>query len=78
MPRIAERRGFWFVNFDKDAIDLNEYPGDTSDRIDMIADQSAAGLDVINGCHEYYIRANYKLDVREQLRRLTSFALRQR
>jgi p-cumate 2,3-dioxygenase subunit alpha len=61
VPRIESRSGFWFVNFDKDAIGLTEYLGDAADRIDMIAEHSAAGLEVINGCHEYYIRANYKL-----------------
>ena len=61
VPRLAQRSGFWFVNFDKDAIELDAYLGDAGDRIDMMAQHSAAGLEVINGCHEYYIRANYKL-----------------
>ena len=61
VPRLAGRRGFWFLNFDADAVPLEQYLGDAADRIDMIADHSAAGLEVINGCHEYYIRANYKL-----------------
>jgi len=61
VPRIAMRSGFWFVNFDPDAMPLDEYLGDAGDRIDMIAEHSALGLEVINGCHEYYIRANYKL-----------------
>ena len=61
VPRIESRRGFWFVNFDASGPNLTDYLGDAGDRIDMIADHSAAGLEVINGCHEYYIRANYKL-----------------
>jgi p-cumate 2,3-dioxygenase alpha subunit len=61
VPRIAMRSGFWFVNFDPDAVGLDEYLGEAADRIDMIAEHSAAGLEVINGCHEYFIRANYKL-----------------
>jgi len=61
VPRLAQRAGFWFVNFDKDAIPLNDYLGAAADRIDMIAEHSAAGLEVLNGCHAYYIRANYKL-----------------
>ncbi len=61
VPRIAQRRGFWFVNFDADAVALDDYLGAAGDRIDLIADHSAAGLEVINGCHEYAIRANYKL-----------------
>lgn len=61
VPQIATRSGFWFVNFDKGGMGLSEYLGDAADRIDMMAEHSAAGLEVINGCHEYYIRANYKL-----------------
>ncbi len=61
VPGIQQRSGFWFVNFDRNAFDLDEYLGDAGDRIDMISEHSAAGLEVINGCHEYYIRANYKL-----------------
>jgi p-cumate 2,3-dioxygenase alpha subunit len=61
VPRISTRSGFWFVNFDKNAAPLDDYLGDAADRIDMIAEHSAVGLEVINGCHEYYIRANYKL-----------------
>jgi p-cumate 2,3-dioxygenase alpha subunit len=61
VPHIATRSGFWFVNFDKQAMPLNDYLGDAADRIDMISEHSAAGLEVINGCHEYSIRANYKL-----------------
>jgi p-cumate 2,3-dioxygenase alpha subunit len=61
VPKIAMRSGFWFVNFDSKAIPLDEYLGDAADRIDMIAEHSAAGLEVVNGCHEYLIQANYKL-----------------
>ncbi len=61
VPRIAQRSGFWFLNFDSGAVSLDEYLGDAGDRIDMIAEHSAAGLECINGGQEYYIRANYKL-----------------
>ena len=29
--------------------------------LDAIAEQSAAGMEVVRGCHEYEIKANYKL-----------------
>ncbi|MGQ0698383.1 MAG: aromatic ring-hydroxylating oxygenase subunit alpha [Panacagrimonas sp.] len=61
VPRLEQRSGFWFVNFDKNAQSLNTFLGDAGDRIDMMAQHSAAGLEVIQGCHEYHIRANYKL-----------------
>jgi p-cumate 2,3-dioxygenase alpha subunit len=62
VPHLAQRSGFWFLNFAEGAVPaLDEYLGDAGDRIDMIAQHSAAGLEVVNGCHEYFIRANYKL-----------------
>jgi p-cumate 2,3-dioxygenase subunit alpha len=61
VERLEKRGGFYFVNFDKDAISLDDYLGSAADRIDMLEDHSAAGLEVINGCHEYFINTNYKL-----------------
>ena len=61
VPRLEQRGGFWFVNFDAQAQSLDEFLGDAGDRIDMLAQHSANGLEVIEGCHEYTIRANYKL-----------------
>ena len=61
VPQIAQRAGFYFVNFDKDAIPLDEYLADAGPMLDAIADQSAAGMEVVRGCHEYEIKANYKL-----------------
>ena len=52
VPRIAQRSGFWFLNFDANAVSLDEYLGDAADRIDMIAQHSAAGLECINGGQE--------------------------
>lgn len=61
VPQIAQRSGFWFVNFDDKSGPLDAFLGDAADRIDMMGQHSAAGLEVIRGCHEYHIRANYKL-----------------
>jgi p-cumate 2,3-dioxygenase alpha subunit len=62
VPHLEQRSGFWFLNFAEGEVPaLNDYLGDAADRIDMIAQHSAAGLEVVNGCHEYFIRANYKL-----------------
>jgi p-cumate 2,3-dioxygenase subunit alpha len=61
VPQIAQRAGFYFVNFDRDAIPLDDYLADAGPMLDAIADQSAAGMEVIRGCHEYEIKANYKL-----------------
>jgi len=61
VPRMELRAGFVFVNFDENACSLDEYLGAAGDRIDMLAEHSAVGLEVIGGMQEYYIRANYKL-----------------
>jgi p-cumate 2,3-dioxygenase alpha subunit len=61
VPRLEIRGGFIFVNFDADAMPLEDYLGAAGDRIDMIAQHSAVGLEVIGGMQEYYIKANYKL-----------------
>jgi p-cumate 2,3-dioxygenase alpha subunit len=61
VPRLEERAGFFFVNFDHDAPSLNDWLADAGDRLDLLAMHSAAGLEMIRGCHEYEIKANYKL-----------------
>lgn len=61
VPRVELRAGFVFVNFDHDAPALADYLGAAGDRIDMLAEHSGVGLEVIGGMQEYYIRANYKL-----------------
>jgi len=61
VPQLAERAGFYFVNFDPAAESLNEFLEDAGDRLQLINDQSAAGMEVIRGCHEYEINGNYKL-----------------
>jgi p-cumate 2,3-dioxygenase alpha subunit len=61
IPRLEERSGFYFVNFDANAGSLADYLGDAGERIDLIAQHSADGLEVISGVHEYSIAANYKM-----------------
>jgi len=58
---VAQRAGFYFVNFDDDAMPLDEYLADAGKRLDRIAAQTTAGFEMITGVHEYEIKANYKL-----------------
>lgn len=60
VPRLESYRGFWFVNFDPDAIGLGEYLGDARDYIDCFADQSDR-IEIVSGAQEYGIAANWKL-----------------
>jgi p-cumate 2,3-dioxygenase subunit alpha len=61
VARIDKRAGFYFVNFDPGAISLDDYLQDAGPMLDAIAEQSAVGMEVVRGCHEYEIKANYKL-----------------
>ncbi|WP_096701125.1 aromatic ring-hydroxylating dioxygenase subunit alpha [Magnetospirillum sp. 15-1] len=60
-PRHEEYRGFHFICFDPEAIDLATYLGNAKEYIDLVADQSEVGMVVLGGTQEYSIRANWKL-----------------
>lgn len=59
--RLESYRGFVFVTFDPDIVDLVTYLAGAREYLDLIADQSPAGLEVIAGTHKYSMRANWKL-----------------
>lgn len=59
-PRLEHYRGFYFVNFNARAIGLAEYLAGAREIIDLIADQTEAGQQIVSGAHEYVIHANYK------------------
>lgn len=61
VPRLENRSGFYFINFDVNAPSLNDFLGDAGDRIELLAEHSADGIEVISGVHEYSIAANYKM-----------------
>ncbi len=60
-PRFEEYRGFCFICFDRDAPGLADYLGAAKEYIDVICDQSEAGMTVVGGTQDYSIRANWKL-----------------
>lgn len=60
-PRLESFRDFWFVNFNPDAIPLVDYLAGAGDYLAMIADQSAAGLEVIEGAQSFSCYGNWKL-----------------
>lgn len=61
VPKFGNYRGFLFVCFDPKAISLADYLGNAKDYIDLVADQSEAGMTIVGGTQEYSIRANWKL-----------------
>lgn len=60
-PRLSSYRGFVFASFDPDIVDLETYLAGAKEYIDLIADQSEVGMEVIEGTHEYSVKANWKL-----------------
>ena len=60
-PLVDSYRGFVFLNWDPDAISLNDYLADAKTIIDLVADQSEEGMAVLGGSHLYSMRANWKL-----------------
>ena len=63
LPRFENYRGFVFVSFALTGDSLREHLGDARDYIDLMADHSEKGLEVIPGTHLYSIRGNWKLAV---------------
>lgn len=61
VTRVESYRGFVFINFDQDAISLDEYLGNAKEYIDLVVDQSESGLESLGGVQEYSVRTNWKL-----------------
>jgi len=61
VARMERFGDFFFVNFSKDGEDLATYLGEAGDYLNLLADQSAAGMTVVGGTQEYAIRGNWKL-----------------
>ncbi len=61
-PRLEHYRDFYFLNFDRGAVDLKSYLAGATEYIDLVCDQSPSGrMEIISGTQEYDIKANWKL-----------------
>lgn len=67
VPRFENYRGFLFVCFDPDAVDLATYLAGARDYLDYVADQGPDGMEVIRGTQLYSARANWKLLVENSI-----------
>lgn len=65
--RVDSYRGFVFVSFDPDIVDLREYLAGAAEYLDLVADQSEDGMVVIDGSHQYSMKANWKLLVENSI-----------
>src|SRR5699024_12330651 len=61
VERLESYRGFMFVNFDENAVSLDEYLGAANEYIDLVVDQAEYGLEALCGVIVYSLSANLKL-----------------
>ena len=61
LARLESHRGFVFGSLTPDAPSLAEFLGAAGKFIEFIADQSAAGMQVLPGSQTYVIKGNWKL-----------------
>lgn len=61
VARLEGYRDFHFVNFDPQAIDLRSFLAGAAEYIDLVADQSEQGLEVIAGGQQVHTSGNWKL-----------------
>ena len=66
-PRVEEYRGFVFISFNADIEPLVEYLAGAREYLDLICDQSDAGMEVVTGTQAYSMRANWKLLVENSM-----------
>lgn len=68
MPRKVETyRGFIFLSFNPEINSLVDYLAGAREYLDLICDQSAAGMEVVRGTQAYSMRANWKLLVENSM-----------
>lgn len=63
VPHVESYKGFVFASLNADAPPLAEHLGDARPFIDMLADQSDEGMEVLPGTASYRVGCNWKLQV---------------
>jgi benzoate/toluate 1,2-dioxygenase alpha subunit len=58
---VDSYRGFVFVTFDPEIVDLKTYLAGAAEYLDLVSDMSEVGMEVLEGSHRYSARANWKL-----------------
>ncbi|HET6470570.1 MAG TPA: aromatic ring-hydroxylating dioxygenase subunit alpha [Pseudomonadales bacterium] len=61
VPQLDQYRGLYFVNYDRNAVDLVTYLAGAAEFIDLVMDQSDVGMEIVGGTQEYGFAANWKL-----------------
>lgn len=63
LPAFANYRGFLFGSLKADVPSLAEYLGEAAKLLDLVADQSAEGLELVPGAVTFTYQANWKLQL---------------
>ncbi|MDQ6522946.1 aromatic ring-hydroxylating dioxygenase subunit alpha [Nocardioides sp. LHD-245] len=58
---VDSYRGFVFISFNPDVEPLVDYLAEAKEFLDLVCDQSEVGMEVLEGTHEYSVKANWKL-----------------
>ncbi len=66
-PKVQEYRGFIFVSFNPLVEDLVDYLAGAREYLDLVCDQSEAGMEIVTGTQNYSMRANWKLLVENSM-----------
>ncbi|HTK67488.1 MAG TPA: aromatic ring-hydroxylating dioxygenase subunit alpha [Pseudonocardia sp.] len=61
VAKVESYRGFVFASYDPDIVGLVDYLAGAAEYLDLVADSSETGMEVIKGTNEYCISANWKL-----------------
>jgi len=66
-PRVETYRDFVFVSFNPAVAPLRDYLAGAREYLDLISDQSEAGMEIVTGTQAYSMRANWKLLVENSI-----------
>jgi p-cumate 2,3-dioxygenase alpha subunit len=66
-PRVEQYRGFVFLSYDPDIVDLDTYLAGAKEYLDLVIDAASDDVEVIKGTHEYGMAANWKLLVENSI-----------
>jgi p-cumate 2,3-dioxygenase subunit alpha len=66
-PRVESYRGFVFISFNAAIEGLVDYLAGAKEYLDLVCDQSEAGMEIVGGTQLYSMRANWKLLVENSI-----------
>jgi p-cumate 2,3-dioxygenase alpha subunit len=64
---VETYRGFVFLSFDPDIVDLETYLAGAKEYLDLVIDGASGDIEIIKGTHEYGMAANWKLLVENSI-----------